>query len=130
MVVGSEEVVFEARLDHPPADEALKADEGGDAAETEGHGLGDSAAGDEVGGGEDEGETDEAAPDTVYPFHPVNGFKFFDTHTGVELLEFGRLSVLVEFGLPVKVIHWRERAGDRFPFCDTETVPTLATFRT
>ncbi len=116
-----EEVVFQSGLDHPPADEALDADYGGDTGETCGERARDAATSDEVDGGEDEGEADHAAPQAVRPFHKVDVFELVKCHGGVEQLEFGGGAVLGELGIPVCSRERGERAGYWAPFCNTQS---------
>lgn len=113
---GGEEVVLETGLDHPPADEALEADQAGDAEQVERHPGRDPAAGDEVERGEDEGEADEAAPEAVRPLHEVDLLELVKGHVRVEQLELRRGTVFFELGLPVGGGHGRKRAGDGSPF--------------
>lgn len=49
-----EQVILEARLDHPPTDEALETNKAGDSNEGPSHRNGDATTGDEVGGRKDE----------------------------------------------------------------------------
>lgn len=121
---GGEQVVLEAGLDHPPADEALEADEGGDAGEVGGDGGGDAAAGDEVGGGGDEGQADEAAPQAVRPLHVVDLLELLDVHVRVQQPELRRRAVLVELGLPVRLRERRQGARHGLPLRYAEAVFT------
>lgn len=116
-----EEVIFQTRLDHPPADEALDADYGGDTGEACGERARDAATSDKVDGGEDEGEADHAAPEAVRPLHEVYVFELVKCHGGVEQLEFGGGAVLVELGVPVCGREGRERASYWAPFCNTQS---------
>lgn len=98
---GSEQIILETRLYHPPSNDALETDESRDTREIPGHFGSHSAAGDEVGGRDNEREANEATPDTVGPFHEVDLLEFFEVHVGVEKLELGRGTVLFELGFPV-----------------------------
>ena len=69
---GSEEIVFETRFDHPPAQEALEANKPSDTKQTERHGLRYVTASDKIKGGKDEGEAYGSAPESVNPLHPVD----------------------------------------------------------
>lgn len=97
---GSKEIILETRLDHPPADDALEADQAGDAEEVDGHLGGDLAAGDKVQRREDKGHADEASPETVEPFHKVNLLEFVEGHVRVEEGELGGGAILFELGVP------------------------------
>lgn len=120
MRTGRKQIILEPGFHHPPTDEALEADEAGDANEGLGHGDGDTTTSDEVGGREDEGETDEPPPEAMCPLHEVDLLKLGQVHVGVQHLEFGRRSVLFKLGLPVLLGERRERAGHGFPFRDAE----------
>lgn len=98
---GSKEIVLETRLDHPPADEALDANQTGDAEQVERHLGRDFAASDKVQRGEDEGEADEAAPQPVRPFHVVDLLELVQGHVRVEHLELRRGAVLFKLGFPI-----------------------------
>lgn len=101
---GSKEIILETRLDHPPADDALEADQAGDSEEVDGHLGGDLAAGDEVQRGEDKGHANEASPETVEPFHKVDLFEFVEGHVRVEEGEFGGGAILFELGIPFLLV--------------------------
>lgn len=62
LVASLEELVLEARLDHPPANGTLETDQTADTSQTPGHGLANSFADDEVDGGQEEGDADHSAP--------------------------------------------------------------------
>lgn len=120
MRAGRKQVVLEPRFDHPPADEALEADEARYANEVPGHGDGDATTGNEVGSREDEGETDEPPPETMGPLHIVDLLELIQVHVGVQHLELGRGAVLLELGFPVLLGEGWQRAGDGLPFRDAE----------
>ena len=111
-----EEVVAQAGLYHPPPDEALEADERGDADEAACHAWGYAAADDEVCGGEYKGEANHTAPDAMPPFHCVDEFEFRERHVGVEVPELGGVAVEGEGVFPVGGVEGREGASDGFPF--------------
>lgn len=119
---GSEQIILQSGLDHPPADEALEADQGGYSEQTDGHGRGDFAAGDEVDGGDGKRQADETPPLSVRPFHKINFLELVDVHVRVELFEFGRGPVAVEFSLPGLGAGGPDGSGDWLPFCDAQTV--------
>lgn len=123
----SEEVVLETRLNHPPTNDALKADERGDTSNVEGHGEGDTAAGNKVEGGQDEGYADDTAPDAVGPFHEIDLLKLGEGHVRVEKLELGGCSVLVEFGGPGFVVGRKDSSRDGTPFGDTQALEGILT---
>lgn len=72
----SEKIVLETRFDHPPANEALDADQTGDTEQVECHLGRDFAASDKIQRGENEREANEATPQSVRPFHEVDLFEF------------------------------------------------------
>lgn len=120
MRAGREQVIGEPGFHHPPTDEALEANEAGDADEGPGHGDGDTTTSDEIGGGEDEGEADQPPPEAMRPLHEVDLLELGQVHVRVEHLEFGRRPVLFKFGLPVLLGERRERAGHGLPLGDAE----------
>ncbi len=114
------QVVLEARLDHPPADEALEANQGRDAEQVGGHLGGDAAAGHEVERRQDKAHANDTAPEPVAPFHKVNLFELVDGHVGVEDLVLGRGTVPLEFGFPVLLGSRGHRSGHGLPLCNAE----------
>lgn len=113
-----EEVVLDAGFDHPPAEEALESDEGGDAGNPRGHAGGDSAPGDEIEARENEGEANDTAPEPVGPFHVVYELVALEIHVWIQDAVFGRVAVFGEVFLPGFGGQGRECAGDGLPFRD------------
>ena len=116
------EIVLQTTLDHPPANDALKANHAADGCEFPCHGGGDLAACDKVDGGHEEGQADDSAPQAMSPLHEIDVLELGEGHAGIEHLEFGRRAVLCELALPVGVVHGRQRAGDGPPFSDAQSV--------
>lgn len=123
---GSKEVILETGLDHPPANEALEADESRDANKSASHARGDAATSNEVDGGEDEGHADEAAPETMSPLHEVDLLELGEGHARVEHLELGRGAVLFKLGLPLLLGARPEGTSDGSPFRDTQAVERVS----
>lgn len=97
----SKEIVLETRFDHPPANEALDANQTGNAEQVECHLGRDFAASNKIQRRENEGEANEATPQSVRPFHVVDLFEFFQGHVRVQDLEFRRGTVLFKLGFPI-----------------------------
>lgn len=123
---GSKEVILETGLDHPPADEALEANESRNTNKSASHARGDAATSDEVDGREDEGHADEAAPETMGPLHEVDLLELLEVHARVEHLELGRGAVLFKLGLPLLLGTRPEGTSDRSPFRDTQAVERVS----
>lgn len=107
LVAGLEELVLQARLDHPPADHTLHSNERADAAETPGHGLANLPSRDKVDGRQQESDADDSAPQTVSPFHPVDLLEVFQVHVRVQHLELGAELVASVFIFPMLLVHGR-----------------------
>jgi hypothetical protein len=56
----------------------------------------------------------------VRPFPPVDGLELIEAHACIALAVLRDLLVLVELGLPGRLIERRQHAGDRLPFNDGE----------
>ena len=107
LVAGLEQLVLQARLDHPPTNDTLHSNETADSTEAPGHGLANLSARDKVDGREQEGDSDDSAPQTVSPFHPVDLLEVFQVHVRVQHLELGAELVASVFIFPMLLVHRR-----------------------
>lgn len=83
------EIIFETRLDHPPAKEALETNHTSNTSDAQSHWLGDPSLGDKIDSREDERQANKSAPEAVDPFHVVNFLEFRQVHVRVQQVEFG-----------------------------------------
>ena len=66
-------------------------------------------------------QPDHAAQLPMPPFPPVDELELGQAHAFILKLVFWDLPVLVEFALPVRLAHRRQRSGHRRPFGDRKT---------
>ncbi len=110
-----------ARGDHPPADRALQP------AQDAGQQQAPGPAGRDLARHEKDQESgcpDEpngAAQLPVAPFPPIDFLEVVQFHPLVHDPPLIDLAVFVEFRLPVGFGHWRNRPGDRAPFCNRQS---------
>ena len=62
---GSEEIILKARLDHPPSNKALEADESRDSNQSAGSASSYATTSNEVDSRQNESNTDETTPESV-----------------------------------------------------------------
>lgn len=117
---GLKKLILQTRLDHPPPNDTLEADESANASQAPRHGLADLLASDEEDGRKQEGDAHDSSPKSVSPFHPVDLLEVVQVHVRVEHLEFGTQLIPRVLIFPMLLAHGWEGAGDRSPFCDAQ----------
>ncbi|PAV66627.1 hypothetical protein WR25_18695 [Diploscapter pachys] len=108
----------QARGDHPPADSPLETTERQQRAEAPAIACRNLAPHREPQQRQREGHADQPAPQTVQIFPEEDVLEPGERHITVERLIFRDAFVIVEFGLPLRLVQRRDGAADRFPLRD------------
>lgn len=112
--------VFEPRGHHPPAHDALEADQHPDRQQPRRPARRQPPGGEETHEPQDEDEADHAAEEPVAPLPPVDELEVRECHALVHQLVLRALAVEVELRLPVCRAHRRDRPGHEVPLGDRQ----------